>query len=93
MSDRNISRIRTALPHAWGAVFVFLVARTGWVIDDASADLVLVAVVPAAGAVVYETARTLESHENGLSRLVARLLLGSLRTPTYDPNDGPPPIW
>lgn len=93
MSDRNVSRIRTALPQAWGALVAYIIARTGWVIDDASADLVLVAVVPVAGAAVYEAARTLESHTNGLSRLVARLLLGSLRTPTYDPNDGPPPIW
>lgn len=93
MSDRNISRIRTALPQVWGAVFVFLASRIGWVPDEAAVDLVTVAVIPAAGAVLYDAARTLEGHENPVSRLVARLLLGSLRTPTYDPNDGPPPIW
>lgn len=93
MSDRNIARIRTALPQAWGAVVVFVASRVGWVPDEAAVDLVTVAIIPAAGAVVYEIGRTLERHENGLSRLMARLVLGSLRTPTYDPNDGPPPIW
>ncbi len=85
-SARNVSRIRTALPQAWGALVVFLLDRLDIVADDSTTDLVLYLGIPLAGAVVYDFARLAE--RRGWDR-VAKLLLGSLRSPQYPPQPGP----
>lgn len=88
MNDRNVARIRTALPQAWGAVVVFVLDRLGYIPDDASTDLLLLAAVPAAGALLYDLARLAERH--GWTAL-ARVLLGSLREPHYPPSEAQSP--
>jgi len=94
MNDRNTARIRTALPQAWGAIVVYGCVRLGYVPDDTATELATVAIIPAAGALVYELARTLEARPGRLSGTLARILLGSLRTPSYDPVGGtPPPLY
>lgn len=80
-SERNIARIRTALPQAWAALVVWVLIRFHIVLDDVDTDLLLL-IVPAAGATVYDLARWLESH--GFVR-TARVLLGFSQQPTYTP--------
>ena len=52
MTDRNIARIRTALPQAWAALIVYLVHRFGVVLDDTSTNLLLV-IIPIVGAINF----------------------------------------
>ena len=80
MSDRNAARIRTALPQCWAALALYLFDRYGIAPDDLATDAIIYAAVPALGAVIYDTARTLEAH--GWHR-TARFLLGSARQPVY----------
>ncbi len=80
MSDRNAARIRTALPQCWAALVLYLCDRYGLTPDDLATDAIIYAAVPALGAILYDTARALESH--GWTR-TARFLLGSTRQPVY----------
>lgn len=82
MSDRNVARIRTALPQAWGALAVWLLERYGIRPNDSTTDVAVFFLIPAAGAVLYDVGRTLEAH--GYQKL-GRLLLGSARQPVYTP--------
>ena len=82
MSDRHLSRIRTALPQAWAAVLLYVLDRCNITPDDLATDAIVYAAIPAAGALVYDLGRTLEAH--GLTGL-SRLLLGSTRQPVYTP--------
>lgn len=89
MSDRNTARIRTALPTVWAAIATYVATRLGYVPDDVATELILVVIVPGAGAVVYEVGRSLESSNSTVGRLVARALLGSLKQPSYSIEEPP----
>ena len=91
MSDRNIARIRTSLPTVWAAIVTYAATRLGYVPDDVATELVLVVIVPGAGAVIYETGRALEHSNSTIGRLLARALLGSLKAPSY-PIEEPPTL-
>lgn len=80
MNDRTAARIRTALPQCWAALVLYMFDRYGFTPDDLATDAIIYAAVPALGAVIYDAARTLESH--GWTR-TARFLLGSSRQPVY----------
>lgn len=82
MSAANAARIRTALPQAWAALIIYLCDRHNVVLTDPSVSLII-AVQPALGAVVYDTARSLE--RRGWLPSLSRLLLGSTLQPKYPP--------
>ncbi|MGI8308796.1 hypothetical protein [Saccharopolyspora hattusasensis] len=81
MSDQLRSWLRTVVPAAWSALVAWLVTAGApdWITDplgDAGPTLV----VPIVLAAVYTLLRWAEPR---LSALIARILLGSARRPTY----------
>ena len=80
MNDYFLSLIRTWVPIAVGAVLSWLAAR-GLSLDEEATYGLTAFLTALGGAVYYALARGLESRWPALGRL----LLGSKRTPAYEP--------
>jgi hypothetical protein len=83
--DRLTSTIRTVVPTLWAAVIVWAAARgIPRPVLDLVDGLVEPLLVPLVLGAVHAAARWLET-QRWAPRFVVRVLLGSLRQPTYTP--------